>query len=369
MEHVCACRRAGAVVAVLGSMCLLNSVTTYAQSAPSARAAREGTPATIVGVVTALYADDFRNQRSELIHYIRDERTQRSFRLRFRGDALNGLKSGIRAQISGRVLDEELLVEAASIEPAGGTGTPTGGSGIVSDHVTGDQRTLVMLANFRDVAVTCSPDDVRAMVFGDAGSFTVSGLYLAASESTVTFSGAVANPVTIDAASTDPCDISGWSAAADAQLLANGVTPSAYPRRVYVMPPNSCPAAGYGTVGGAQSNAWVFTCDVAGVFAHEIGHNLGMGHASSPTSRYGDGTDPMGFSGWQLRGLNAAHRQQLGWLDTGSVALIQEGGVHTLPALALDAAQAPAPRALMVPKPDTNEYYYVAFRQPLNFDR
>ena len=361
-------RRSNCYFVILGLLVFSVQVTASAQSRDDRTVAwHEGTPTSIGGVITAIYLDDFSNRRSELIHYIRDERTLRSWRLRFRGEAPRELTSGIRATITGNALGQELYVEAASTEPSG---API--SGVISTNSTpasGDQRTLVTLANFRDAAVKCSTGDVRALMFGEPGTFSVNGLYAAASGGRVTFSGDVTPPLTIDASSTDSCDISGWTSAADAQSIAAGVNPGAYQRRIYVMPPNSCPAAGYGTVGGTQSNAWVFTCDLAGVFAHELGHNLGMGHASTPVSEYGDGTDPMGFSGWQLRGLSAPHLQQLGWLDSSSVRVIRESGTHTVTALAPVGTASSTPRALMLPKPDTNEYYYLAYREANGFDQ
>ena len=360
--------RSDRYLAFVGLLVLSGQVSASAQTrADSTRGWRDGEPTSIAGVVTAIYLDDFSNRRSELIHYIRDERTLRTWRLRFRGEAPSELRSGTRATIAGKALGQELYVEAASTEP---TGAPA--SDLINTNSTaasGDQRTLVTLANFRDAAVKCSAEDVRGLMFGQPGTFTVNGLYAAASAGRVTFSGDVPPPVTIDASSTDSCDISAWSSAADAQSMAAGVNPGIYPRRVYVMPPNSCPAAGYGTVGGAQSNAWVFTCDLAGVFAHEVGHGLGMGHASTPVSEYGDGTDPMGFSGWQLRGMNAPHLQQLGWLENSSVPVIRESGNHTIAALAAVGTAASAPRALMLPKPDTNDYYYVSYREANGFDQ
>jgi uncharacterized repeat protein (TIGR01451 family) len=140
------------------------------------------------------------------------------------------------------------------------------------------------------------------------------------------------------------------------------------------MPSNTCPASGYGSVGGAPSHAWDFACDTKGVLTHEIGHNLGMDHAGtyypgSAFSEYADWTDPMATSTWQMRGLNAPHRHQLGWTDATSTQLINQEGFYNVAPLAIDPTTAAAPQVLMVRKPDTSEYYYLSYRTNQGFDQ
>lgn len=151
------------------------------------------------------------------------------------------------------------------------------------------------------------------------------------------------------------CNISASAAAADRQAIATGVDLAGYTRKVYVMPGNTCPGAGFGTPGGTPSSAWVFACDLKGVYAHALGHDFGMDHASTDSQEYGDTTDPMTFSSTALRGLNAPHRQQLGWF---AATPFDQAGEDDLAALALDPAAATAPQVLTIRKPDTSECYY-----------
>jgi hypothetical protein len=323
------------------------------------------TPRTVAGVLTVVVADDFDGQRSARRHSLRDEQTNQTFELWFDQEPPAGLRSGTRVRMTGRVRDSTLLVAGCCDGTTGGSTVAAG-----SDVPVGDQRTLVMLANFTDAAVSCSVDAVNNAMFADPGDLSVSALYASSSLGTVTFSGQVAGPYVLDATSTDACDMSRWADEADAAASASGVDVAAYPRRVYVMPRNTCPGAGLGTVGGVQSSrSWIFDCATKGVFAHEIGHNLGLDHASTPTQEYGDGTDPMTVASWMLPGVNAPHRQALGWFEPGDVALVTASAVYQVAPMAAEAGSAGAPRVIMIPKPDTNEQYYLSYRTPVGFDR
>src|SRR5206468_4113617 len=51
-----------------------------ADASAFAAAWQNGTPTTVTGELTVIYADDFKSHRSELVHMIRDERTGKSER-------------------------------------------------------------------------------------------------------------------------------------------------------------------------------------------------------------------------------------------------------------------------------------------------
>jgi hypothetical protein len=322
----------------------------------------------VTGVLTAIYSDDFANRRSELVHVIRDEETGRVFRVRFEKEPA-GLRSGARLTIGGRSVGSEIFV-AACCDTAGATTNVQSTSN--STFSAGDQSTLVIVANFGNAIASCSVDETRDVMFTDPAGVSVAGLYLANSLGQVSLSGDVVGPYWLnDVLSSDTCDIGGWATQAEAQATAAGVNVSAYRHKVYVMPENSCDGAGYGSIGGAPSYAWIFSPSVAcvhGLFAHELGHNLGMDHAATPESEYGDSTDPMDISGPRLRGVNAPHRQQLGWLGPLSPQLVKQNGTYDIAPLALDPTVATWPQVLMIPKPDSAEYYYLSYREPIAFD-
>jgi hypothetical protein len=364
------CVNAALVASVISVLFATNAAAQ--RSSEFARAWTLGTPATVIGTVTVIQADDFVRRESRLIHTIRDERTRESFHLRFEGEAPSNLRTGTRLQVSGRryapgLLGPELLIAGCCDGATSASVAPR--STDPASLPAGDQRTLVMLANFSDASVSCSADAVNNAVFADPAGQSMNGLYQASSFGRVSFSGQVVGPYTLAASSTDPCNMSGWADAADAQAAASGVDVASYPRKVYVMPLNTCPGAGLGTIGSVQSSrAWIFDCATKGVYAHEMGHNLGMDHASTPTQEYGDNTDPMAIATWMLHGVNAPHQRALGWFGVTDTQLVTASGLYNLAPLAIDPTQATAPRTLMIAKPDTLEYYYLSYRTAIGAD-
>jgi hypothetical protein len=328
---------------------------------------QNGMPLKLAGELTVLFSDDFANHRAERLYFINDRQTRRSFQLQFNREPTVDLRTGSVVTVSGRGNGSMLYVMADQTDSST-TSTPT--TQVISPAPplwSGDQRTLVIIANFRDATVRSSVDSIANVMFADPSGWSVNALYHNASLGALWFSGDVVGPYTLNAASTDACDLGAWANAADSQASAAGMAPGAYVHKVYVMPPNSCPGAGFGTLGGSPSYAWIFASDLAGVFAHELGHNLGMDHAATPTSEYGDGTDPMAFGTWQLRGFNAPHRQAMGWLTTAA-ELVNQDGLYDLAPLTTDVAAATS-QVVTISKPDTGEYYYLSYRQADGFDQ
>jgi hypothetical protein len=273
---------------------------------------------------------------------------------------------GRRVSLSGAQLDGHVVIRqkadvqllaAEGTTSSGGTSTPT-----ITPVVTGDQRTLVILANFSDAALTCSATDVNARLFGATGS-TVNTAFRESSRNLVSFSGQVVGPYPIPYTASGSCDYSGWASAADAAARAAGVDPSQYRRVNYVTPRNAnCGWSGLAYMPGTRS--WVQSCGSTGIFTHELGHNLSLHHAATPTAEYGDGSDPMG--GARNVRNNAANQVMAGWVPTGEVVDVFAGGSYAVGALG--PASVGAPQVLRMAKPDTAESYYVSLRQATGLD-
>ena len=337
---------------------------------PAQAAALVETEVRVQGDVFAHVADNFEAGRSKS-----------TFKLKGRGDptALNIFlgdpnaserdlqrASGKQAAVTAmRIGDNLLLLDRHALQAAGATTTTTSTGSLVAAGtvVQGDQKTLSVLLNFSDKALTCTASDVQSRLFGATGS-TVNNNYQQSSRGLVSFSGNAVGPFTINYASTGACDYSGWAAAADAAVKAAGIDATQYTRINYVTPSNStCGWSGLAYMPGRQS--WVQSCSATGVFSHELGHNISLHHAGTPSAEYGDGSDPMG--GARVVNHNGANRTMAGWMPSGSVLDVGTGGSYALATISTNTT-AGSPQVLRIVKPDTGEYYYVSVREALNLD-
>ncbi|HSV69675.1 MAG TPA: Ig-like domain-containing protein [Methylibium sp.] len=274
--------------------------------------------------------------------------------------------TGRALRVNGVRLDGQLLLRGKAdgelVAAEGAASTSTDGVVTMTPRVTGNQRTLVILANFNDATVGCSAADVQARMFGSSGA-TTNVDYLQSSEALVSFSGQAAGPFTINYSASGACSFDAWGSAADAAARAAGIDPSQFQRINYVTPPNSsCGWSGLAYMPGTRS--WVQSCGSTGVYVHELGHNLSFHHAATPSLEYGDSSDPMG--GARMVQFNAPNRVLAGWLPTGSVIEVLTSGGYSLSPLAADGS--PNPQVLRLVKPDTNEHYYVSLRQAIDLD-
>jgi hypothetical protein len=326
-------------------------------------AADRGTDTTVTGEVTVLYADDFENKRSELIYRLREIHGDRTFNLHVPEKVKGKLTTGTVVKIHGQAKGRDLYL------PADGAAQQVETLTVAAAAVSGEQRTIVILANFTDASVSCSANEVRDLMFTDSNDTSVDDLYQETSLGEIWFAGDVAGPYTIDYASTGSCATSAWGSALDAAAQADGFNISAYNRKVYVIPrSNPCGWAGLGTVGGNPSRSWIFRCGIPDVYAHELGHNLRMHHASTETSEYGDTSDIMGYGGYPLRQINAPHQEQMGWRAPAQIQTVTASGFYDIAPLELYSFETAAPQVLKIDKPDTSDSYYLSYRQPIGFD-
>ncbi len=171
-------------------------------------------------------------------------------------------------------------------------------------------------------------------------------------------------------------------------LLERGIDPSAYLHQFYILPSgrvtnSGCrfsPRAFMGRFGSTRSmtaHAAVF-----GTFTlvHEMGHNMGFGHAQSDlendgemTTRYGDASCIMGSS-TGLKGFNAPHADQAGWLDAlpqETRITLTEPGLHafTLLPYGRDPFREPGTQVVRVPRRgDPEQFYYFSTREATGVD-
>ena len=137
---------------------------------------------------------------------------------------------------------------------------------------------------------------------------------------------------------------------------------------------NECWWGGLGMMPGEMT--WMNSINV-GVFAHELGHNMGLAHANAcigsttvsviqkcSHNEYGDRTDVMGHGGEKF-GYNAAYLRQLGWLPESKVQTWTSGSVNVTLSALRDASG--VTRAVRIPMTTTFSEqgpgeYWIQFR-------
>jgi Gametolysin peptidase M11 len=168
------------------------------------------------------------------------------------------------------------------------------------------------------------------------------------------------------------CRFAQWGGMAQALAAFSGVDLGAYEHRVLVFPHiPACEWTGMAELPG--SVAWINGELSVRVVGHELGHNLGVHHASAlrctqngiPVSiggscsleEYGDPFDIMGASERHTSNWNKA---RLGWLSDSNRLDVTSSGTYPL---AAQEAVTPDAQLIRVPRGD-GLFYYVELRQP-----
>lgn len=327
------------------------------------------------GTLEVYQEDYFESGTTRRIHRLRESSTGRVYRIRFRGTPETPLVSGASATLRGRLVDD------ATIELAGDAAIALDPQSVRS--VSGDRHTLIVVVDFRDVPVSCPNKVIRDTMF--TGTNSVDGLY------NETSFGAVSFPSDTDGdGSTDLvrvktsltrksfCDPVAWAEEADAAAQGAGFDLGLYEHRLYVLPSAAkCGWAGLANLGcDPWCRAWVKFCDLDDIYAHELGHNLNLRHASTDSDNdgmvdceYCDTSDFMGYSAVGWRQINGPHKFQMGWLPPSQVVDLTggEARLHVLAPLEVDPAAAAYPQLLRMPAPG-GDYYYLSYRRQIGYD-
>ena len=169
------------------------------------------------------------------------------------------------------------------------------------------------------VSLKVTPQQLQTSVFGENDASSVRGAMASCTANSIRLGGRVVPTVlSVPCVDANNCDYRAWSDVADKYLDANGY--GAFRHRVYVVP-GFCNFAGMGEIGckapgqrpAAICRAWINAEYARGAapYLHEIGHNLGLQHAGTASSEYGDATDAMGYC-CNVRCYNGIHAHQLG---------------------------------------------------------
>lgn len=339
----------------------------------------------LTGNLVVIHIDDFKNKKSKFEYFLekpqilrrsnpKKQQLPKRFKLRFVKNPPQ-LLSDTKVTVSGVALDGNLVLE---------TGEEKGGNYTLKSQVQGastplgDQKTLVLLVNFaNDNSKPVTTEQISSLMFGNTNS--VNEYYQINSYKKVSFSGDASNWLSIPSISSG-CNYNQFADESKVAAKNAGFNLDLYSRIVYVLSKDGgCGNwAGLGTIGGAPSQAWIFCCQSdQRLFYHELGHNIGVGHASlmlcssaPPTDyfscyrdEYGDPTDTMGA--WNSFYFNGPHKLAVGWIPSGNVLEVKTSGRYTVSDAETETSDI---QLLKIPLYGTNHEYYLSYRQPFNYD-
>lgn len=338
------------------------------------------------GDVEVIHGDDFNGPRSFIRYFVRNAATHQLFELGFDDPSSVSLLTGRRVTVRGRQHNSVIWVKDVAALDSGGTASQ---GDTAAAPVLNERTAIAILVNLNDATLcadvsTCTytPSYVADKIFTATQSMRAH--YLSSSYGQVTFKTDtdgngqpdVVGPYNLPLSKVG-CNWSAWGTAADSAAQAAGVNLTLYQHIIYVLPPYAqlpdCGWAGLAYVGGGR--AYIAEPQSMMVYTHELGHNLNLGHAGTDPENdgvmnveYGDASDPMGSSR-QLRNFNGPHMHQLGWFNTfpNAVQNVTAPGVYQLAAIGA-TPDGTLPQALRILKPNTNEYYYLSYRQPAGLD-
>jgi hypothetical protein len=278
----------------------------------------------LVGEVRVLISDDFAHQSFKVHHELHDTRSGVRYTLEFvtAPDVL--LQTGDVVRVRGQHRPQQRfdVAETTVLALQGGTsGSGSGGKSRPSS-TTGAHTVAIVLINLLDGQALMTPAAATQAMWGLSDS--ANDIYRTNSRGALTFLADangdgqpdVFGPYNVPSSGAGRCDYSSWSTQAAQLATTDGVNVSLYDHVVYVLSnSNGCWWGGLAVLSGHE--VWINYPPVF-VFAHELGHNLGMNHAGNDPENdgaindaYGDYSCLMGIA-YQDVFLNAPHTDSKG---------------------------------------------------------
>lgn len=317
---------------------------------------------TITGKLHFIQSSLGNGKRVSREFYVTDEDSGIQYQLHFPSAAPKDLHPGSRVRVKGHKMTESTSLFVALSD---GTNITMISAPIVA-QISGSRATLVLLLEGNDAGNLCNGPQVEDFLFNNP-SQSVAGAFSQSSKNAFTISGKAYEHVRINANVVGRCDDYNWSLMANTAAQQMGISTSSYQSIVYVLPSGtSCPYAGSAAMPGVQTWIRGDYCNRAVTYLHELGHNIGMDHASQNGVEYGDWSDPMGNSFGPLKTVNAPHAVQMGWVPSTKI-LNGAIGTYTVAALDTDPATTNLPLVIKIPKPNTNDFYYLSYRNPVGY--
>jgi hypothetical protein len=333
------------------------------------RASSGGPADTFRGRLEIRHSDDLRSGVSRTRYTLVSGRRHRRLLLE---SAPPRVRSGARVTVRGRRVRKAIR---GRIQPSARASAEVGS--------LGPRKVAVVLFNFsNDTRQPWTSAFVRQRVFTDSNS--TSAFFREQSYDQVQLvgrdneSGDVYGWYTI-ADDNSGCDINTWTNQARNAVTAAGGSLAGYDHVIFAFPNQaSCDWGGLGELPGDYS--WTNGSLTVRILAHELGHNMGLHHASSyrcvsggiqvqaggtcTADEYGDPFDVMG--GYGSRHSHAWHLDKLRYLGDSNVRTVSQSGTYTVRSA---ATQSTAVNALRVPRSYDSlgrvvNWYEVEYRTP-----
>ena len=334
-------------------------------SAPVAAATPGGaTEETLTGILEAVHVDEFETGREREDYLLRSSRGV--IPLAFDDGGPDGY-GGATVTVTGTRAGKALRVDSSrpghsfrvtrlptagdtatveAMDAAAGTSTATVTTASLEAATAAApvaKSIAVILINFANL--TTQPYTTSAVQNALTGSSTgVKAFFEEESKGRMTVAGAVFGWYTISAATTG-CDWQAWHTLGWNAAAAGGVDLNAYTNVVFIWPYTSqCAWAGLGYVPGKYT--YLNGTTSVQVMTHELGHNLGLGHANArnctvdgtrvtiaaagncTTQTYADPFSTMGNNA--LRHNHGSQLGELGWLEASEKVVGEPGNPYTI---------------------------------------
>lgn len=346
-------RTSGVAIAALALMVLGAVASPRPISAAS-------TATTVQGTLELVHGENFATGKASYDYHLKigNERVA----LKVAGDVPAGFVNGATVRVKGRR-------DAGSFVALDGTTSST--QVLASAPAwSGARKMAVILINFtNDTRKPFTRALANRVVFTNADSLRA--YFLEQSKGSVYLAGTTFDWLRIPYSS-KTCDFRLWADAAKAGLAARGVDLSSYTNFMFMFPPtSSCSWRGLAQLPGP--NAWINGSPYLRVVAHELGHNLGVHHASSlrctrdgvrvalsskcTRAEYGDPFTTMGAA--RTRHVHNLELAQIGYLPASAAKTVVASGTYTL----RHASDSSGTRIIGIPR-GNGTWIYLEYRRP-----